>query len=60
MDKKHEYGKKRYIMLSNKRIENLTELTSDDAHIPQNFIEIIQYDSDLHQVIKVVHQILNI
>lgn len=37
MDKKHEYGKKRYIMLSNKRIENLTELTSDDAHIPQNF-----------------------
>ena len=47
-------------MLSNKRIENLTELTSDDAHIPQNFIEIIQYDSDLHQVIKVVHRILNI
>lgn len=60
MDKKNEYGKKRYIMLSNKRIENLTELTSDDAHIPQNFIEIIQYDSDLHQVIKVVHRILNI
>ena len=52
--------KKRYIMLSNKRIENLTELTSDDAHISQNFIEIIQYDSDLHQVIKVVHRILNI
>lgn len=31
-----------------------------EAHIPQNFIEIIQYDSDLHQVIKVVHRILNI